>query len=142
MYLYIIRNYLSLMLHIAYFLSDVMSMEIILVQLHFYLHSNQQVWQMLPWKYIIIQYIYASKHSYFDSLKLTSKSKSSLKWIPAAAPLVTGDGRFTLAEDSWMTLKKLYCLLIYLTIDCKWCPKNNVIFSMFSFQNWHLSGTS
>ena len=25
---------------------------------------------------------------------------------------------------------------------CKWCPKNNVIFSMFSFQNWHLSGTS
>ena len=45
--------------------------------------------------------------SYFDSLKLTSKLKSSLKCIPAAAPLVTGEGRLMLAEDSLITLKQI-----------------------------------
>ena len=45
---------------------------------------------------------------HFDSLKLTSKSKSSLKWMPAAAPLVTGEGRLTLAEERWIKLNKLH----------------------------------
>ena len=38
--------------------------------------------------------------TYFDSLKLTSKLKSSLKWIPDEAPLVIGDGRDTFDDDS------------------------------------------
>ena len=46
--------------------------------------------------------------SYFDSLKLTSKLKSSLKCIPATAPLVTGEGRLKLAEESLITLKQKF----------------------------------
>ena len=47
---------------------------------------------------------------HFDSLKLTSKSNSSLKWMPAAAPLVTGEGRLTLAEERWIKLNKLHSM--------------------------------
>ena len=45
-----------------------------------------------------VNLIFISTQTYLDSLKLTSKSKSSLNWTPL--PLVAGDGRLTLVDDN------------------------------------------